>query len=73
MRGYVDQMIAIGDLINLGTNNFKLAITKRNIADSLKYSPERQLSMYIVNASTFAYTAWTFIKPLLPKKSIHKI
>jgi hypothetical protein len=39
MRGYVDQMIVIGDLGNLGTKNFKLAITKRNVADSLKYGP----------------------------------
>lgn len=39
MRGYVDQMIVIGDLTNLGSNNFKLSITKRNVADSLKYGP----------------------------------
>ena len=26
-----------------------------------------------MNVSTFAYTAWTFIKPLLPKKTLHKI
>lgn len=73
MRGYVDQMIIIGDLNNLGTNNFKLAITKRNVADSLKYGPERQLALITVNVSTFAYTAWNFIKPLLPKKTLHKI
>ena len=29
--------------------------------------------MITVNVSTFAYTAWTFIKPLLPKKTLHKI
>ena len=39
MRGYVDQMVIIADLENLGTKNFKLAITKRNVGDSLKYGP----------------------------------
>ena len=39
MRGYVDQMVVIGDLNNLGSSNFKLAITKRNVADNLKYGP----------------------------------
>lgn len=73
MRGYVDQMLVIGDLTDLGTRNFKLAITKRNVGDSLKYGPERQHALIIVHASTFAYTAWTFIKPLLPKKTLHKI
>lgn len=73
MRGYVDQMVIIGDLDNLGTRNFKLAITKRNVADSLKYGPQRQFALITVNVSTFAYTAWTFIKPLLPKKTWNKI
>jgi hypothetical protein len=39
MRGYVDQMLVIADLENLSSKNFKLAITKRNLADSLKYGP----------------------------------
>ncbi len=39
MRGYVDQMLVIADLDGLGSNNFKLAITKRNLSDSLKYGP----------------------------------
>ena len=39
MRGYVDQMIVIGDLGNLGSCNFKLSVTKRNVSDSLKYGP----------------------------------
>lgn len=73
MRGYVDQMIVIGDLGNLAAKNFKLAVTKRNVSDSLKYGPERQYALITVNVSTFAYTAWTFIKPLLPKKTLHKI
>lgn len=73
MRGYVDQMLVIGDLTDLGSKNFKIAITKRNVSDSLKFGPERQLGLMIVNAGTFAYTAWTFIKPLLPKKTLHKI
>jgi hypothetical protein len=29
--------------------------------------------LVIVNASSFAYTAWMFIKPLMPKKTLHKI
>lgn len=73
MRGYVDQMLVIADLSNLGSNNFKLAITKRNLSDSLNYGPERQHGLVIVNASSFAYTAWMFIKPLMPKKTLHKI
>ena len=73
MRGYVDQMLVIGDLTDLGARNMKLAITKRNLSDSLKYGPERQNGLIIVHASTFAYTAWTFIKPLLPKKTLNKI
>jgi len=73
MRGYIDQMIVIGDLNNLGSNNFKMAITKRNVADTLKYGPERQYALITVNVSTFAYTVWTIIKPLLPKKTLSKI
>lgn len=73
MRGYIDQMLVIGDLSNLSSNNFKLAITKRNLSDSLNYGPERQHGLVIVNASSFAYTAWMFIKPLMPKKTLHKI
>jgi len=57
----------------LGSDNFKLAITKRNIADSLKYSPERQYKLIAVNVSIFAYTIWGVLKPLLPKKTLAKI
>lgn len=39
MRGYVDQILVIGDLTDLGAKNMKLAITKRNVSDSLKYGP----------------------------------
>lgn len=73
MRGYVDQMVIIADLENLGAKNFKLAITKRNVGDSLKYGPERQLGLTAINVSSFAYPIWTFIKPLLPKKTLSKI
>lgn len=73
MRGYVDQMVVIADLSNLGAKNFKLAITKRNLSDSLKYGPERQHGLVVVNANVFAHTAWAIIKPLMPKKTLHKI
>jgi hypothetical protein len=73
MRGYVDTMVVLGDLSNLSSNNFKLAITKRNLSDSLNYGPERQHGLLVVHAGGFAYTAWVFIKPLLPKKTLHKI
>lgn len=73
MRGYVDQITIIADLANLSSSNFKFAVTKRNVADSLKYSPERQYKLIAVNVSAFAYTIWRFIQPLLPKKTLSKI
>ncbi len=73
MRGFVDQVLIIADLSNLSTNNFKFSVTKRNLSDSLKYSPERQHKLIAVNVSAFAYTCWRFIQPLLPKKTLSKI
>lgn len=39
MRGHVTQVLIIADVENLGTNNFKFSITKKNVSDSLKFSP----------------------------------
>lgn len=39
MKGHVDQILIIADLTGLSSDNFKLSVTKRNVADSLKYSP----------------------------------
>ncbi len=39
MRGNVSQVLIIADVENLGTNNFKFSITKKNIIDSLQFSP----------------------------------
>lgn len=38
-KGFADQYTVIADLQGLGSDNFKLAITKRNLGDGLKYSP----------------------------------
>lgn len=74
MRGYVDQMVVVGDLKGLGTDNFKLEVTKRNVSDSLSYGAERQYTLITVNTNKFAQLAWNgFIKSLLPKKTLHKI
>lgn len=73
MRGHCDQYTVVVDLINLGSDNFKLAITKRNIADSLGYSPERQYKLITVNVSMFANAVWGILKPLLPKRTLSKI
>ena len=73
LRGYSDQYTVLADLEGLSSENFKLSITKRNVGDSLKYSPERQYKMHIVNASTFANLIWKVLKPLLPKRTIKKL
>lgn len=73
MRGYADQFIALADLDNLGSANFKLSITKQNISDGLKYSPERQLKIIVFNASGFASGLWSILKHLLPKRTLCKI
>ena len=73
LAGYADQYTVIADLENLSTENFKLSITQRNVGDSLKYSPERQYKLLIVNASVFAHMIWKFLKPLLPKRTIAKL
>jgi len=73
MKGFNDQVYIIAELEGLSSANFKLSMTKRNIADSLKYSAERQYKLVAVNVATFAYTCWAFLKPLLPKKTLHKI
>jgi len=72
-KGYADQFIALADLDNLGSANFKLSITKQNISDGLKYSPERQLKIIAFNASGFATALWSIFKLLLPKRTLSKI
>ena len=39
MRGHVSQIMIIADVQDIGTENFKFALTKRNMEDNLKYSP----------------------------------
>ena len=73
LNGYADQYTVIADLENLSSDNFKLSITKRNVGDSLKYSPERQLKLLVVNASMFAHMIWKLLKPLIPAKTVNKI
>ena len=73
IKGYADQFIALADLDNLGSANFKLSITKQNISDGLRYSPERQLKIIAFNASGFATGLWNIFKLLLPKRTLSKI
>lgn len=73
MRGIADQITIIADLMDLSMANFKMAVTKRNIAESLKYSPERQYKLIAINITSFAYYCWMFIQPLLPKHTLSKI
>ena len=73
MKGYADQFTVIVDVEGLSSENFKLAITKHNLADCLKYSPERQYRLIAVNVSSFAYFVWGILKPLLPKRTQQKI
>ena len=39
MRGHVDQLVIMADVSNLSMESFKLAVTRRNIGDNLKYGP----------------------------------
>lgn len=73
MRGNVCQVLIIGDSKDVGSENFKLAITKRNISDCLKYGPEKQYKLFALNAGMFVNYCWKFIKPLLPKRTHSKI
>lgn len=72
-KGYADQYTVIADVSNLGSSNFKLAVTKRNINDGVKYCPERQHKLIAVNVSSFAYFVWSFLQPLLPKRTVSKL
>jgi hypothetical protein len=38
-KGYSDQYSVIADTEGLGSDNFKLSISKRNVSDGLKYAP----------------------------------
>ena len=73
LKGFADQYTVIADLDGLSTDHFKLTVTQRNVGDSLKYSPERQYKLLVVNASTFAHILWRVLKPLIPKKTLHKL
>lgn len=73
MRGHVTQINIIADVAGIGQNNFKWAITKRNIEDGKKYCAERQYKFFAVNTSPFAYFCYKFIKPVLPKKTEEKV
>ena len=72
-RGYADQCTIIADVEGLGTDHFKLEITKRNMGDSLRYCPERQYKLIAVNVGTFARIVWGVLKPLLPKRTVEKL
>ena len=73
MRGKISQINILADLENIGANNFKLAVTRRNISDGSTYCAERQYKFFAVNVNMFAYYCWKFIKPMLPKKTVEKI
>ena len=73
MRGHVSQVMIIADVENLGTDNFKVGITKKNLVDSLNFSPERQFKMIGVNVSSFALYWWKLISPLIPKNTQEKV
>lgn len=73
LKGYVDQYTILADMEGLSSKNMKLAITKRNIADSLKYCPERQYKFIAFNVGFFSETVWKIISPLLPKKTLLKV
>ena len=73
MRGNVTQVTIIADVENIGTDHFKFSVTKRNIVDSLSFSPERQFKMIGVNVSSFALYWWKLVSPLLPKNTLEKI
>lgn len=73
MRGHVTQVTIITDLDGIGTSNFKLAVTRKNIQDGSIYCVERQYKFFAVKVNLFAYYCWKFIKPMLPKKTVEKI
>lgn len=72
-RGYADQYTIIADVEGLGTDNFKLEISKRNMGDCLRFCPERQYKFIAVNIGTFARIVWGMLKPLLPKRTVEKL
>ena len=69
----MSQVMIIADVENLGTDNFKVGITKKNLIDSLNFSPERQFKMIGVNVSSFALYWWKLISPLIPKNTQEKV
>ncbi len=73
MPGFSDQFVVIADTADLSLANFKLKITKKNIADSLRLSPERQYKFMAINIGNMAKYAWTLIKNLVPKKTLYKV
>ena len=73
MRGHISQVTIIADLDQITTENFKVAITRRNIADGAQYCPERQYKFFAINVQWFTYTIWTLIKPMLGKKAADSI
>lgn len=73
LKGYAEQYTVLADLQDLSTNNYKLAITKQNIHDGLKYCPERQYKFLAINVGSFAKTLWMVFKNVLPAKTLSKI
>lgn len=73
LKGYADQFLIIADLTNLSSDNFKLSITKQNLNDGLKFSPERQFKFIAFNLAGFATALWKLFKNILPKRSLSKI
>ena len=73
MRGFATEYIVLADVHDLCSDNFKLAITKRNIHEGTTYCPERQYKFIAFNVGPWASSLWKVFKFLLPKRTLGKI
>ena len=73
LKGFASEYIVLADVQNLCSDNFKLAITKRNIHEGTHYCPERQNKLIAFNVGPWGSSLWKLFKFLIPKRTIGKI
>jgi len=73
LKGYVSEYLVLADVRGLGSDNFKLAITKRNVHDGTTYCPERQYKFIGVNVGSWGTNFWRVFNYLIPKRTLGKI
>jgi len=66
-RGYLDDLIVLGDARNNTSRNFKLEVNKEIIHLGVSILPRQFFRIIIFGNNTFSYYIYKIVQPWLPK------